>query len=320
MRTPTLHISEEIHAFIISWLKGSWRIQIMKQKISIRAVIKRDGKVLVARRYSGRESILGKYELPGGSLDFKEQPRDALGRYVQSQLGVGVETAQLFDVISFIDPDDMRVQYVFVVYQVSLEAGNLKAGGRYDKYLWEKMQNIQHNTLTHSTIVLLGLTESEDLAPVDKGHSINYDAINTTNKAIIYSDGGSRGNPGPSASAYVIMDNNEQIISEGGVYLGITTNNQAEYQAVRLALKRAIEMNLKVVDFRLDSSLVVNQLNGIYKIKNRDLWPIHAGIKEQLKYFDKVSFSHVRREFNQLADALVNKTLDEYTHRGEEVL
>ncbi len=290
----------------------------MKQKISIRAIIKNEGNILIARRSSGRDTILGKYELPGGSLDFQEQPREALERYLKSQLDAKVETAQLFDVISFIDPDDPNVQYVFVVYTVSLVASKLVAGGRYDKYIWEKIQNIQQNTLTHSTTVLLGLTINSEAISVDDSRGTYNDEINTTNGAIIYSDGGSRGNPGPSASAYIILDQNEQLITEGGVYLGVTTNNQAEYQAVYQALQKASELEIKVIDFRLDSDLVVKQLNGIYKIKNRDLWPIHENIKKLEASFDKISFSHVRREFNQLADALVNKTLDEHIHRTNE--
>lgn len=292
----------------------------MKQKISIRAIIKKDGKVLIARRSSGRSTILGKYELPGGRLEFNEQPRDALERYVVSQLSAKTAVTQLFDVVSFIDPDDPDAQYLFVVYQVSLEPGDITVLGRYDKYIWEKVPNIQRNTVTNSTTVLLGLTDNNNYLEVNEGSIIGNNVSNTTKSAVIYSDGGSRGNPGPSASAYVIIDNSENIISEGGVYLGITTNNQAEYQAVRLALKGAIELGLKVIDFRLDSALVVNQLNGIYKIKNRDLWPIHEDIKALLIHFDKISFSHVRREFNQIADALVNKVLDEHSEEAQQML
>jgi ribonuclease HI len=107
------------------------------------------------------------------------------------------------------------------------------------------------------------------------------------------------------------MDDNEQVISSGGVYLGVTTNNQAEYQAVYQALVKAEQLGLKHIDFRLDSNLVVNQLNGIYKIKNRDLWPIYQNIKKVATGFEKISFSHVGRELNHLADGLVNKILDD---------
>lgn len=290
----------------------------MRQKISVRAMIKQDGKVLLAKRATGRATILGKFELPGGSVDFREQPKEALQRYLRSHFSVGFETAQLFDVISFIDPDDSDVQYIFVVYLVSLKPGDntIKLSQRYNKYIWEKLSNIQQNTITNSTQMLLGLDQEEQLTLVhDIDHNVNDVDTTTLKKVILYSDGGSRGNPGPSAAAFVVMNEREEVISDGGSYLGVTTNNQAEYQAVFFGIKKASELGVDVVDFRLDSNLVVNQLNGVYKIKNRDLWPIHEQIKLLLPRFKKVTFSHVRREFNQLADGLVNKILDEHTSK-----
>lgn len=127
----------------------------------------------------------------------------------------------------------------------------------------------------------------------------------------LYADGGSRGNPGPSASGFVIMDMINQTVVKKGIYLGITTNNQAEYQAVKLALEEALKLQAQVVHVYLDSLLVVNQMLGIFKVKNRDLWPIHAAIKELVKQFKKVSFTHVPRELNKIADGEVNKALDE---------
>ena len=290
----------------------------MRQKISVRAMIKQDGKVLLAKRATGRATILGKFELPGGSVDFREQPKEALQRYLRSHFSVGFETTQLFDVVSFIDPDDSDVQYIFVVYLVSLKPGDntIKLSQRYNKYIWEKLSNIQQNTITNSTQILLGLDQEEQLTLVhDIDHNVNDVDTTTLKKVILYSDGGSRGNPGPSAAAFVVMNEREEVISDGGSYLGVTTNNQAEYQAVFFGIKKASELGVDVVDFRLDSNLVVNQLNGVYKIKNRDLWPIHEQIKLLLPRFKKVTFSHVRREFNQLADGLVNKILDEHASK-----
>lgn len=134
--------------------------------------------------------------------------------------------------------------------------------------------------------------------------------IKDQNTLIIYTDGGSRGNPGPSASGYVIMDENKEILEEGGEYLGITTNNQAEYQAVKLALEHAEKFSPNSIEFRIDSLLVVNQMNGIYKIRNRDLWPVHKAIKDLAGKYPKVTYNHVRRENNKLADKMVNDILD----------
>lgn len=126
----------------------------------------------------------------------------------------------------------------------------------------------------------------------------------------MYADGGSRGNPGPSASGYVLMDTKDSLITERGVYLGITTNNQAEYYAVKFGLEEALKNGAREVDVYLDSLLVVNQMKGIFKVKNRDLWPIHQAIQELVKQFKEVKFTHVPRELNKLADAEVNKCLD----------
>lgn len=130
-------------------------------------------------------------------------------------------------------------------------------------------------------------------------------------KLTLYADGGSRGNPGPSATGYVLIDpTDDQIVQQSGGYLGITTNNQAEYQAVKLGLEQAVQLGAREVDVYLDSLLVVNQMNGIFKVKNRDLWPIHEAIKLLCEQLQKVTFTHVPRELNKLADAEVNKVLD----------
>lgn len=127
----------------------------------------------------------------------------------------------------------------------------------------------------------------------------------------IYADGGSRGNPGPSASGYVLLDTNGTVLVDKGVYLGITTNNQAEYQALKFALEEAQKMHVHRVDVYMDSLLVINQMKGIFKVKNRDLWPIHDAIKRLASSFEHISFTQVPRELNKLADNAVNRALDE---------
>jgi ribonuclease HI len=130
-------------------------------------------------------------------------------------------------------------------------------------------------------------------------------------KVKVFGDGGSRGNPGPSASGFVILDMEDTILVDKGVYLGITTNNQAEYTALKLALEECIKMGVKEAEVYMDSLLVVNQMKGIFKVKNRELWPIHDAIAKLATRFEKISYSHVPREFNKLADAAVNRTLDQ---------
>jgi ribonuclease HI len=103
----------------------------------------------------------------------------------------------------------------------------------------------------------------------------------------------------------------DTVLVDKGVYLGVTTNNQAEYTALKLGLEECHKMGVSEVHVYMDSLLVVNQMKGIFKVKNRDLWPIHDAIMQQSKKFKKVSFNHVPREFNKLADAAVNRALDQ---------
>lgn len=127
----------------------------------------------------------------------------------------------------------------------------------------------------------------------------------------LYADGGSRGNPGPSASGYVLLDMGGQVALARGEYLGVTTNNQAEYQALRFGLEHALhDFQAREIHVYMDSMLVINQMKNIFKIKNRDLWPIHTACLELSKKFRKITFDHVPRELNKLADAEVNKALD----------
>ncbi|MFZ1249451.1 MAG: reverse transcriptase-like protein [Candidatus Saccharimonadales bacterium] len=127
----------------------------------------------------------------------------------------------------------------------------------------------------------------------------------------LYADGGSRGNPGPSACGFVVLNMDGRVLLRKGKYIGITTNNQAEYQALKLGLEEILHtFQSRSVHVYMDSLLVVNQMKRIFKIRNRDLWPVHDAIQQMLLQFEKVSFDHIPRELNKLADAEVNKALD----------
>jgi mutator protein MutT len=280
----------------------------MKQHIAVRALVRSKGKTLLLRRAAGRESIVGKYELPGGKLRLGEQPEDALKRIFKDELGVQAATLQLYDVMTYIDKDDQAAQYLFVLYLASVAGDEFSLNEKYDRYEWKRVSEIQQEDMTESTNLLIGISANDGR----DDNSSQIADVNDTTSMIVYSDGGSRGNPGPSASAYVVMNASKEILAQGHVYLGLTTNNQAEYHGVRLGLEKALELGAKKIDFRSDSMLVVNQMNGIYAIRNRELWPIYERIKELTSQFDKVTFTHVRRELNSLADGLVNKTLNEH--------
>lgn len=130
-------------------------------------------------------------------------------------------------------------------------------------------------------------------------------------KVNLYTDGGARGNPGPAAAGVVVLEDGE-IVAHKSKYLGETTNNQAEYQALILGLKLLHKEfgDYITVIAHLDSELVVKQLNGEYKVKNAEILPRYEEVKKLAKGFEKVSFVHVRREKNHQADALVNQCLD----------
>ncbi|TAL14374.1 reverse transcriptase-like protein [Patescibacteria group bacterium] len=291
------------------------RALLMKQRVVVQAIIQDRDKILFLRRSQGRPGIVGKFELPGGTLEDNEQPDDGMRRHLHNDIGVDVQNLQLEDVMSMTDREEGDVQHVFIVYRIDNVSKDtpLRPGRSYDKYEWKSKSEIQQNEFRNSAYYLLNsknttaITKSTEQSPIK-----NVD-VNTSYKTriVIYSDGGSRGNPGPSAAAFVILDN-ETVIDQGGEYIGITTNNQAEYHGVLLGLERAVEKGIDALEFRIDSMLVVNQLNGLYKIKNRELWPVNERVQTLLSKFKSVKFHHVPRELNKMADALVNKLLDEH--------
>jgi len=138
-----------------------------------------------------------------------------------------------------------------------------------------------------------------------------------SNKIIIYTDGGARGNPGPAGAGAYITDNEGKEICSTSKFLGETTNNFAEYEAVVLGLKEAKKKfgkKLKdiAVHVKLDSELVTKQLNGEYQIKEETLFPQFINIwNMRVKDFPNVTFTHIRREKNKKADMLANKAMDE---------
>lgn len=130
-------------------------------------------------------------------------------------------------------------------------------------------------------------------------------------KYILHTDGGSRGNPGKAGIGIVISDDNNNIIETYSEFIGMQTNNYAEYSALIKGLNISIDKNIKEMDCYLDSELVVKQLKGIYRVKDETLKTLHAKAISLTKNFDKIEFIHVKRNLNKEADKLVNKALDE---------
>ena len=128
--------------------------------------------------------------------------------------------------------------------------------------------------------------------------------------ARVFADGGSRGNPGPAASAAVVVDAKGEVLAEFSEYLGRATNNVAEWRALIGGLETALELGIERVEVRLDSELVVKQLSGEYRVKHPDLVPLYAAARKLLVRFTEREIRHVPRAQNKLADALVNQCLD----------
>jgi ribonuclease HI len=129
-------------------------------------------------------------------------------------------------------------------------------------------------------------------------------------KATMFADGGSRGNPGPAASGAVLFDEGGAVLREVGTYLGVATNNVAEWTGLVTGLEAALELGVDDLAVRLDSELVVKQISGAYRVKHEGLIPLHAKAKALLRKFARVDVQHVRRKENAAADALVNQVLD----------
>ena len=130
-------------------------------------------------------------------------------------------------------------------------------------------------------------------------------------KVIVHVDGGARGNPGPAAAAAVISDPDGTVLAEPTQALGTATNNVAEYRAVLLGLTRAAELGASEVELVNDSELVARQIQGLYKVRNAALRPLHEQALAALRAFERWSIRSVPREQNADADALVNATLDQ---------
>jgi ribonuclease HI len=128
-------------------------------------------------------------------------------------------------------------------------------------------------------------------------------------RMLIKCDGGSRGNPGPAAIGAVLYDSQNRVITTLSRAIGTTTNNQAEYQAVIAALEEAVRLGARQVELKIDSELIVRQLNGLYRVKKAELKPLFQRIKELQKKLEKLEVNHIPREENREADRLVNIAL-----------
>jgi ribonuclease HI len=132
----------------------------------------------------------------------------------------------------------------------------------------------------------------------------------------IYSDGASRGNPGPAGIGAVILNEKGKIVHEIAEFIGQTTNNVAEYMALLAALEYCAKKKLSPVEILADSQLLIRQLSGEYKVKHENIKPLYQKAKEYLARLQVIGYKHVPREFNEAADKLANQGIDEHFPEG----
>ena len=281
----------------------------MKQRIRTVGIIKNEDGVLVLKRSRGRSEAPVFWELPTGKIKFGEQPEEAMTRALAEFTGLVANDIKLKDVITFLAPENSsQISNLYIVYELGIKEGTKpKPRDRYTAYKFIKDFNTSNVHLSETSISVLEIEENKVTQP----HASSRD---TANGVIINVDGASRGNPGPSGIGYCIYDNNH-IIERGGEFIGFATSRLAEYYAMKKGVDRAIEQGYKTVKFISDSLMVVNQLNGIFSVKNQDIAPIYKDIQSKLDQFEAVSFTHVPREQNVIADSEANAAIDKTLSR-----
>ena len=129
-------------------------------------------------------------------------------------------------------------------------------------------------------------------------------------KARLFTDGGARGNPGPAAYAYVLEAEDGTVLAAHGETIGVATHNVAEYRALVEGLRKAGELHVGDLEVVSDSELLVKQMRGEYRVKNKALQDLFRDASRLARKIDRVTYTAVRREHNVLADKLVNEALD----------
>ena len=300
----------------------------MKQRIRVVGIVKSGEKILMLKKTIGRSEELPSWELPTGKIKFGEQPEEALVRSVYEYLGVEVTKLSLVDVITFINiAGSSQLGNLYIVYEIELPDTKIVPMERYTAYKYLYLDDLATLKLDDAAISVLEILNSKTshtsmMATYEKlanAHMTPATGKNALNGATIYVDGGSKGNPGPSAIGYYIIGEDGKEIKRGGEFIGFATSRIAEYYAMKEGIEQAIELGLKRVRFVSDNLMMVNQLKGIYQVKNQDLMPIYADIKKLLDGFEAVAFIHVKRAQNAEADKEANLALEGHFKRKKKL-
>ena len=301
----------------------------MKQRIRVVGIVGRNEEFLLLKRVRGRIEEAPSWELPTGKIRFGEQPEEAMGRMMYEYLGVQVDSVKLKDVITFTGIAGASQQAnLYVVYEIRLKPeARLVASERYSAYKFVKNVEMTGMKLDEATVQVL---------MIESGRAINANTEETAraagagisgvsgatgasgavaNGATIYIDGSSRGNPGPSGIGYYIVGEDGRLLKRGGEFIGFATSRVAEYYALKEGCEQAKELGLKRVRFVSDNLMLVNQMRGIYQVKNQDIRDIYNDVRKLLPSFEAVAFMHVKREMNAAADKEANLAIDRHFGR-----
>lgn len=291
----------------------------MKQRVRVVGLIKDGDGVLIMKRNQGRSDSAPLWELPTGKIKFGEQPEEAIDRTLEEYLGVEVtERTKLSDVVTFLAPQGAsQLSNLYIIYEVTFSDGTkVRPKDRYTGYKYIKPDDMGNYRLDEASATVLAV---EGHVPARMSEWAETNDLNAkclagfrgvANSATVYVDGCSRGNPGPAGIGYYIVGENGQVLKKGGEFIGFATSRVAEYYALKEGCEQAIALGLKTARFVSDNLMLVNQMNGIYKLKNQDIVTIYDDVQKLLEQFEACAFLHVAREQNREADAEANKAVD----------
>jgi ribonuclease HI/8-oxo-dGTP pyrophosphatase MutT (NUDIX family) len=282
----------------------------MKQRIRVVGIIKNEDGVLILKRNRGRSDAPVFWELPTGKIKFGEQPEEAMARSLSEYTGYRASSIKLRDVITFLNLEgSSRLSNLYIVYDVEV-VGNAQPvpRDRYTSYKFIKDFTAANVRLNEASLSVFEIMEN-------KVDNTRISSRETANSVSIYVDGASRGNPGPAGVGYYVIGVDGKVIERGGKFIGFATSRVAEYYAMKNGVELAVQMGLRSVHFFSDSLMVVNQLNGIFSIKNPDIIPIYTAILKLLDSFDSVSFTHIPRIENLVADSEANQAINSILQR-----
>ena len=287
----------------------------MKQRIRVVGIIKTGEGTLILKRNRGRSETPVFWELPTGKIKFGEQPEEAMLRSLVEYTGLTASSIKIRDVITFLALEGSnRLSNLYIIYEITLadpEKAKPTPRDRYTGYKYIKDFTAAGVRLDEASLSVFEIVEGKFV-------SNRISPRGAASAVTIHVDGASRGNPGPAGIGYQIIDTNGQVIEQGGKFIGFATSRVAEYYAMRHGIDRAIELGLKSAHFISDSLMVVNQLNGIFTVKNHDIQPIYQEIQKKLDFFDSISFSHVTRDQNIVADREAGLAIDNILRRDRE--